>query len=196
MAGLAGAADIAGRNRMGYIATGPEHMEVSMRIRSRLALTIALVAGFAAQALAAEYMEKNERQRVRAYSPGVVTEGGRIVWLAGQTALQDDHGKDLAGNFEGQARQIFHLIDQTLNKAGGGVANLVTMTVFINDPRNGDRLTEIRKEIFPDGNYPGSALITVSNFAVPGMLIEIQGVAVIGDRCARPEPCSPTWPAR
>jgi hypothetical protein len=124
MAGLAGAADIAGRNRMGYIATGPEHMEVSMRIRSRLALTIALVAGFAAQALAAEYMEKNERQRVRAYSPGVVTEGGRIVWLAGQTALQDDHGKDLAGNFEGQARQIFHLIDQTLNKAGGGLATM------------------------------------------------------------------------
>jgi hypothetical protein len=35
------------------------------------------------------------------------------------------------------------------------------MTVFINGPRNGDRLTEIRREIFPDGNYPGSALITV-----------------------------------
>jgi 2-iminobutanoate/2-iminopropanoate deaminase len=169
---------------------------VSMRIYSSLALTCALVAGFTAAALSAEYMEKNERQKARAYSPSVITEGGRIVWLAGQTALQDDHGKDLAGNFEGQARQIFHLIDQTLNKAGGGVANLVTMTVFINDPRNGDRLTEIRKEIFPDGNYPGSALITVSNFAVPGMLIEIQGIAVIGDRCAKPEPCTPTWPAR
>ena len=58
------------------------------------------------------------------------------------------------------------------------------MTVFINDPRNGDRLTQLRKEIFPDGNFPGSALITVSNFAVPGMLIEIQGVAVIGDKCS------------
>ena len=33
---------------------------------------------------------------------------------------------------------------------------------------------------FPDGNYPASALITVSHFARPGMLIEIQGVAVIG----------------
>ncbi len=167
-----------------------------MRIHLSFALTCALVAGFAGAAWSAEYMEKNERQKARAYSPGVITEGGRIVWLAGQTALQDDQGKDLAGNFEGQARQVFHLIDQTLNKAGGGVANLVTMTVFINDPRNGDRLTEIRKEIFPDGNYPGSALITVSNFAVPGMLIEIQGIAVIGDRCGKPEPCTPTWPAR
>jgi 2-iminobutanoate/2-iminopropanoate deaminase len=191
-----GAADIAGRDRMRYIATVPNTWRASMRTHSLLALTCVLFVGFGAAALSAEYMEKNERQKVRAYSPGVITEGGRIVWLAGQTALQDDQGRDLAGNFEGQARQVFHLIDQTLNKAGGGVANLVTMTVFINDPRNGDRLTEIRKEIFPDGNYPGSALITVSNFAVPGLLIEIQGVAVIGDRCARLEPCSPTRPGR
>jgi 2-iminobutanoate/2-iminopropanoate deaminase len=56
---------------------------------------------------------------------------------------------------------------------------------------NGDRLTELRREIFPNGRYPGSALITVSNFAVPGILIEIQGVAVIGDRCSNANPCSP-----
>jgi 2-iminobutanoate/2-iminopropanoate deaminase len=155
-----------------------------------------LAAALASPVLAAEYMEKTERQMARAFSPGVITEGGRTVWLAGQTALQDDQGRSIAGNFEAQARQIFHLIDQTLNKAGGGIANLVTMTVFINDPRNGDRLTEIRKEIFKDGNYPGSALITVSNFAVPGMLIEIQGVAVIGDRCSKENSCLPQWPAR
>jgi 2-iminobutanoate/2-iminopropanoate deaminase len=155
-----------------------------------------LLAALASPVLAAEYMEKTERQMARAFSPGVITEGGQTVWLAGQTALQDDQGRSIAGNFEAQARQLFHLIDLTLNKAGGGVANLVTMTVFINDPRNGDRLTEIRKEIFKDGNYPGSALITVSNFAVPGILIEVQGVAVIGDRCSKENSCLPQWPAR
>jgi 2-iminobutanoate/2-iminopropanoate deaminase len=54
------------------------------------------------------------------------------------------------------------------------------MTVFIIDPRHGDRFVEMRAGFFPGGNYPASALITVSNFARPGMLIEIQGVAVIG----------------
>jgi 2-iminobutanoate/2-iminopropanoate deaminase len=34
------------------------------------------------------------------------------------------------------------------------------------------------------------ALITVSNFARPGMLIEIQGIAVIGDNCSNAKPCS------
>jgi enamine deaminase RidA (YjgF/YER057c/UK114 family) len=46
--------------------------------------------------------------------------------------------------------------------------------------RNGDRFVEIRKEMFPDGNFPASALIT--RLARPGMLIEIQGIAVIGDK--------------
>jgi 2-iminobutanoate/2-iminopropanoate deaminase len=171
-------------------------MRPTLARTSVFALACTLAAGLVGPAPAAEYMEKNERQMARAFSPGVITEGGRIVWLAGQAALQDDQGRSIAGNFDAQARQIFHIIDQTLNKAGGSVANLVSMTVFINDPRNGDRLTEIRKEIFKDGNYPGSALITVSNFAAPGILIEIQGVAVIGDRCSKESSCLPQWPAR
>jgi len=128
----------------------------------------------------AEYLEKTEFQASRAFSPAVITQGGRTVWLAGQTATRDEAGNDIAGNFDAQVRTIFALIDRTLQRAGGRLANLVTMTVFINDPRHGDRFVELRKGFFPDGNYPASALITVSHFARPGMLIEIQGVAVIG----------------
>jgi 2-iminobutanoate/2-iminopropanoate deaminase len=140
---------------------------------------------------AAEYMEKSDFQKSRAFSPAVITDGGRTVWMAGQTATRDENGDDISGNFEAQVRTIFGLMDKTLKKAGGGLANLVSMTAFINDPRNGDRFVELRKEMFPDGNYPGSALITVSNFARPGMMLEIQGIAVIGDRCSNTSPCSP-----
>jgi enamine deaminase RidA (YjgF/YER057c/UK114 family) len=84
----------------------------------------------------------------------VITEGGRIVCLAGQTA--DDSGKSLAGDFEGQARQIFEAldaVDATLQKADGKLADLVQMTVFVTDVRYGERLWQIRKEIFGD-NFP------------------------------------------
>jgi 2-iminobutanoate/2-iminopropanoate deaminase len=128
----------------------------------------------------AEYLEKTEQQKSRAYSPAVITQGGRTVWLAGQTATRDEAGNDISGNFEAQVRTIFSLLDKTLKRVGGSLANMVTMTVFIIDPRHGDAFVEMRKSFFPDGNYPASALITVSNFARPGMLIEIQGVAVIG----------------
>ena len=128
----------------------------------------------------AEYMQKTEFQASRAFSPAVITQGGRTVWLAGQTATRDEAGNDISGNFDAQVRTIFSLIDKTLRRTGGSLANLVTMTVFINDPRNGDRFIELRKGFFSDGNFPASALITVSHFARSGMLIEIQGVAVIG----------------
>src|SRR2546429_157788 len=131
-------------------------------------LSLPLAAG------AAEYMEKTPFQLSRAFSPGVVTEGGRIVWVAGQTATRDSQGADIANNFEAQVKQVFSQIDQVLRRAGGSLANVVTMTVFIKEPRYGDRFVEMRKDMFQNGNYPGSALITVSNFARPGIEIEIQ----------------------
>ena len=128
-----------------------------------------------------EHLPTGEAQKGRAYSPAVITEGGRIVWLAGQTALTDADGKDLSGNFEAQAERIFDLLGATIARAGGTLADMVTMTVFINDPRNGDRFVALRGKRFPDGKYPASALITVSHFARPGLRIEILGVAVVAE---------------
>ena len=153
-----------------------------------LALTAILFA--AGPAGAAEYLDKTDIQKARAFSPAVVSEGGRTVYLAGQTTLTDESGANIAGNFEAQARTIFRLLDKTLQRAGGSLKNMVTMTVFITDVRNGDRFVEIRKETFPDGNFPASALITVSGLARPGMLIEIQGIGVIGDNCSNEKPCT------
>jgi len=127
-----------------------------------------------------DYLEPSEFQKTRAFSPAVITQGGKIVWLAGQTATRDEESRDISGNFEAQTRTIFAAIDKTLRRTGGTLADMVTMTVFINDPRHGDQFVALRKEFFPDGRFPASALITVSHFARPGMLIEIQGVAVVG----------------
>jgi len=128
---------------------------------------------------AVEHLQPSDWQKTRSFSPAVITRGGKTVWLAGQTTLVDLDGKDIAGQFEAQARTIFALIDRTLQRAGGSLANLVTMTVFINDPRNGDHFVKLRGEYFAEGRYPCSALVTVSNFARPGCVIEIQGVAVV-----------------
>ena len=154
--------------------------------RTLLALLLALPVC----AAAAEYMEKTPFQLSRAFSPGVITEGGRIVWVAGQTATRDNAGNDISNNFEAQVRQTFSQVDQVLKRAGGSLANVVSMTVFIKESRYGDRFVEMRKDMFQNGNYPGSALITVTNFARPGIEIEIQAVGVIGDRCSSENPCS------
>src|SRR5260221_377887 len=84
-----------------------------------------------------------------------------------------------AADFDGQAREVFARLDRTLGEAGGRLADMVTMTVFITDPRRGDRFTQLRCEIFGD-NFPASALITVAGLARPEMLVEVQGIAVLG----------------
>src|SRR6266852_7088617 len=141
-------------------------------------------------ATAAEYMEKTPFQLSRAFSPGVITEGGKIVWVAGQTATRDNAGADIANNFEAQVKQVFSQIDAVLKRAGGSLANVVSMTVFIKESRYGDRFVEMRKDMFQNGHYPGSALITVTNFARPGIEIESQAGGVIGDRCSSDLPCA------
>lgn len=119
-------------------------------------------------------------QQQRAFSPAVATRGGRTIWVAGHGGL---HGADrpLDGDFDGQARQAFRNLAETLARAGGTLQDVVTMTVFIIDARYGDRFVEIRKEFIPSGEYPASALITVAGFARPGMMIEIQCAAVVAD---------------
>ena len=122
---------------------------------------------------------KRETAQARGYSQAVVTEGGRIVWLAGQVAAEDSSGRSLAADFDGQVREVFARLGHTLEEAGGRLADMVTMTVFITDARLGDRFTQLRREIFGD-NFPASALITVAGLARPEMLVEVQGIAVIG----------------
>ena len=65
---------------------------------------LAMLLSTAAQA--AEYMEKTPFQLSRAFSPGVITSGGTIVWVAGQTATQDNQGNNIANNFEAQVNQV------------------------------------------------------------------------------------------
>ena len=118
-------------------------------------------------------------QKARAYSPAVITEGGKIVWIAGHTGQRDSAGNSLAGDFDAQTRQTFKNIEATLKEAGASLKDMVTMTVFLIDARYTTRMTEIRTEIF-GGDFPASAAITVKGFADPSMMIEIQGIAVVG----------------
>jgi len=122
---------------------------------------------------------KREAAQARAYSQAVITNGGKVVWLAGQVAAQDATGKSLAADFDGQVHEMFARLGKTIEEAGGSLADMVTMTVFITDARLGDRFTQLRKEIFGD-NFPASALITVVALARPELLVEVQGIAVIG----------------
>src|SRR5687767_1979909 len=129
-----------------------------------------------AAAAAKECYTPDARAKERAFSRAVVTEGGKTVWLAGRTA------SDPTATFETQVRDGCANLDETGRGVGGsGLRDMVTMTVFINDVRLGDQFVKIRQEVFKEC-FPASALITVTGFARPGLMVEVQGVAVIGSK--------------
>jgi enamine deaminase RidA (YjgF/YER057c/UK114 family) len=118
-------------------------------------------------------------EKTRAFSPAVITEGGgKLIFIAGHGGPKDSAGNSLAGNFEAQERQAFKNIEATLKEAGASLKDMVTMTVFLSDARYTSKMTQVRGEIFGD-DFPASAAITVTGFADPTMMIEIQGIAVV-----------------
>jgi 2-iminobutanoate/2-iminopropanoate deaminase len=125
---------------------------------------------------------KDDFQQSRGFSTGVVTSGGKTVWLAGQNALVDEYGKTIVGDLEGQARVTLRKIESAVKRAGGSLTDVVSMTVYLTDPRQLDPLVAIFREFFPDGDFPAKTTITVPSLAVMGMMLEITAIAIIGDQ--------------
>jgi 2-iminobutanoate/2-iminopropanoate deaminase len=99
---------------------------------SLIAAAILILAEGLSPVLAKECYAPDPLSQARSFSRAVSTEGGKIVWLGGQTGSPDK-------NFEGQARDVFAALDKTIKAVGGaGITDMVTMTVFIVDVRNGD----------------------------------------------------------
>jgi 2-iminobutanoate/2-iminopropanoate deaminase len=149
-------------------------VEVHMRTLLALAVATSMLATFAEAG-------QNIAPTVaaRSYSAGMVTEGGRMVWLAGMGGTRSPDGKKVEGIAE-QTRQAFRNIEAALKRAGGGLENLVTMTVMIRNQEDGDEFVKVRSEFFKD-KFPASMLITAKDFANSDILVEIQSIAVIGD---------------
>ena len=120
----------------------------------------------------------SDYQKSRSYSPAVITEGGRTIWLAGHLAWEDEDGNSLAGDFDGQVRCIFRKLAATLQQADATLAHIVTMTIFITDVANNTRFVELRKEFFSDESYPASTLVTVAALNRPELMVEVNAVAI------------------
>jgi enamine deaminase RidA (YjgF/YER057c/UK114 family) len=121
--------------------------------------------------------------RPSGFSHGILTTGGQLLFLAGQTA-SDSSGQIVAqGDIVGQYEQVLQNLQTVVEAAGGTMRDMVKMTIFVSD-RDAYRahlkpLGKIHRAYFGD-NYPTTALLEISRFFQDGALIEIEGIAVIG----------------
>jgi len=115
--------------------------------------------------------------------PGLWTNGiraGEFLFISGQVARPFEGGQTLVGDNEyAQARQIFERILRICEAAGGSMADIVKMTIFMVDIRKNAEVWKARREFF-SGDFPASTLVEVRSLAGKETLVEIEAVAYLG----------------
>ncbi|MGL4175993.1 MAG: RidA family protein [Dermatophilaceae bacterium] len=114
-----------------------------------------------------------------AYTQAIkVTGAESIVFVSGQVAYDDRGGVAHAGDFAAQARATFAALRAQVEAAGAGVDDIVKLTIYLVDLRDRDQLRVIRDDFF-GGRAPAATLVGVTGLALPGLLLEIDAIAVI-----------------
>ena len=109
------------------------------------------------------------------YTDAVVA--GKTIYVSGCGA-SDESGKLVGrGDVTAQTRKTLDNMKIALAAAGGTLDDVVKVTVYLADVNDRQKVNEVRKEYFKD-NTPASTLIEISKFALDGMLIEIEAIAV------------------
>ena len=104
---------------------------------------------------------------------------GDLVYVAGQVGVDEKYNV-VSEDFSAQARQTFQNVQAALQAAGGGLQDLVSMTVFLTDIERDFRdFIAVRNQFLKPPALPTSAAIGVSKLAFPTLKIEIQAVAAI-----------------
>lgn len=108
--------------------------------------------------------------------------GGRVLFVAGQTALGPD-GAVVDGGFVAQFECALERVLRVVREAGGTPADIGRMTVYVTD------VAVYRASRGPLGDawrrhmgrhYPAMALVEVSALVDEGAVVEIEATAVLG----------------
>ena len=113
-----------------------------------------------------------------AYSSGVEAPTGRTIYVSGHVSM-DARGNVVGeGDVRLQTETVLEHVKTVVEEAGGGMGDIVKVTVFITDMGLYDEIHEVRRRYFEEP-YPASSMVEVSALIDSRLLIEIEAVAVI-----------------
>jgi len=118
-----------------------------------------------------------------AYTQVVVATGRRMVFVSGQVSIDADGKLVAAGDFAGQARQVYANLRAALGGAGATPADVAKLTTYVvgYQPELRPLLAEARSIVFGPATLPASTLVGVEALAEPGYLIEVEAIAVMDE---------------
>ncbi len=105
------------------------------------------------------------------------TRAGNTVFFSGQIPLDPSTGEVVPGGIEAQARQAFDNLKAVADAAGGSMADIVRVGLYLTDLSQFASVNAVMAEYF-DAPYPARSTIEVS--ALPkGVLFEVDAVMVL-----------------
>ena len=101
-----------------------------------------------------------------------------VAYVAGMIARGKD-GRIVAGDEYEQAKAIFAKIRHLIEAAGGSMADVVKVSIFVTDITQREKVWRARREVF-SGDFPASTLVQVAALAEPSVKVEIEAIAHLG----------------
>jgi enamine deaminase RidA (YjgF/YER057c/UK114 family) len=116
------------------------------------------------------------------YSHGILATGVRTIYIGGQIATDGEGNLVAPGDVVEQYKQVLKNISAVVREAGGGMTDIVKLTIYVRDRADYKahlkELGAAHREYF-GSYYPATTLVEVSNFFEDGVLVEIEGIAVL-----------------
>jgi 3-hydroxyisobutyrate dehydrogenase len=104
---------------------------------------------------------------------------GDTLYIAGQVAFDEQNAIVGIGDARRQAEQVWENIRRAVEAAGGKLANVVKITIFLKDIRDVPAEISVRERLFEPGRFPVCTLVQVANLGLPDLLMEVDAVAVV-----------------
>lgn len=109
-----------------------------------------------------------------------VTGPAKMIFLAGIGAEDEETGEIRhQGDFAAQTRYAFEKLNKVLAKNGATLKDVVKQVSYLTDVRFQQEYSKIRRETYGDVPLPAHTFLVVSQLAWPGMLMEIDVIAMV-----------------
>ncbi|MGW1340832.1 RidA family protein [Kribbella sp. NPDC002412] len=105
---------------------------------------------------------------------------GRMVFVSGMTARRPDGSIAGVGDVREQTRQVIENVQAAVRAAGGTLADVCRVDVYVRNMEDFAKIHEIRAQYFTEP-LPASTMVEVSKLAHPDYLIEISAIAVVSE---------------
>ncbi len=110
---------------------------------------------------------------------GVIVNGGRLLYLAGQVANDPDGSVAGVGDWKRQAEKIYENIGHVLRAAGGSPASAVKETTWVQSIDSWRQHGAPVRRGFYKSDFPASTLVEIPGLARPEFLVEIEVIAAV-----------------